>query len=309
MAAPEMKTTLKVIEMLRVSSDKQDVARQEFDVAENRDEHNLNVLRTIRLKISGTLVMTHPDVQQMIAEIAQAGVDGVSISAIDRLFRPKDYESLKMFDFFARNGKLIVSTKEGVVDPASDKGWDICIGGAAQRAGAELRELKRRTNGGRKKSHAKGLMCNGSACYGMVYVSRYERDAQGKAQYLKEDSVESSITGLSKRQVVTDVFNWRYFHKVRTYAIVKRLNAAGIRSAKGGLWSRQTVIQMLKNSSYTGQHHEGDSVFPCPKFVEMEVFQGVQEMFAEAKRHHNGRPTRQSFFRASILRARGAASA
>ena len=286
---------LNVIEMLRVSSDKQDVTRQEFDMEQNREDHHLNVLRTIRLKISGTLVMTHPEVQQMIAELSRPGVDAISISAIDRLFRPKDYESLKMFDFFARNGKLIVSTKEGVVDPASDKGWDICIG-AAQRAGAELRELKRRTNGGRKKSHARGLMCNGSACYGMVYVSRYERDAQGKAQYLKEDPVESSIPGLSKRQVVIDVFSWRHFHKMHTYAIVKRLNAAGIRSARGGLWSRQTVIQMLKNSSYIGQHHEGDSVFSCPKFIEMEVFQGVQEMFAEAKRHHNGRPTRQYLF-------------
>jgi hypothetical protein len=37
---------LNVIEMLRVSSDKQDVARQEFDTAENREQYNLNVLRT-----------------------------------------------------------------------------------------------------------------------------------------------------------------------------------------------------------------------------------------------------------------------
>jgi hypothetical protein len=106
-----------VIEMLRVSSDRQDVERQEYDVAENREKFDLNVLRTIRLKISGTLAMTDPEVQQMIADLAQPGVDAVSISAIDRLFRPRDYKSVAIYEFFADNGKAIISTKEGLVEP------------------------------------------------------------------------------------------------------------------------------------------------------------------------------------------------
>jgi len=137
---------LNVIEMLRVSSDKQDVERQEYDVRENREQYGLNVLRQVRLKISGTLVMTSPEVQQMIRELSQPGVDGVSLSALDRLFRPKDFD-IKMFQFFFANQKVIVSTKDGIVEPWTDRGWEVCMTGAL-KAGAELREIKRRSKGG-----------------------------------------------------------------------------------------------------------------------------------------------------------------
>jgi hypothetical protein len=50
----------------------------------------------------------------------------VSISAIDRLFRPKDYESILMFQFFHENCKVIISTKQGYIEPWTDQGWDIC---------------------------------------------------------------------------------------------------------------------------------------------------------------------------------------
>jgi len=295
MPAPTEQPRLNVIEMLRVSSDKQDVARQEFDSLENREGYNLNVLRTIRIKISGTLVMTHPEVQQMLAELSHPGVDGISISAIDRLFRPKDFQSLQMFQFFVENRKVIISTKEGLVEPWTDRGWDICMT-AAQKAGAEWRDLKRRTSGGRKRAHEEKRMCSTTAPYGMVYVSKYERDADGRSQYLKEDPKESSVPGLNKQQVVRDVFEWRYHHRMRTSAIRRLLNDRGILTAgkpgqyPPGPWSRTTVTQMLKNRHYIGEHWEGGTMIPCPQLVEREVFDGVQAMFAEAKRMSNGRP-------------------
>jgi hypothetical protein len=135
----------------------------------------------------------------------------------------------------------------------------------------------------------------------MVYVCKYDRDPDG-VQRLKRDLVDSSVPGLSKEQVVRDVFSWRYYQKMRTYAIVQRLNRLGILSAgkpgqyEPGLWSRQTVIQMMKNRSYIGEHLEGGTVFPCPQFVDPEVFEGVQQMFAENKRHQNGRPSNQYLF-------------
>jgi len=294
MAAPMINPRRNIIEMLRVSSDKQDVARQEIDVADNREQHSLNVLRTIRLKISGTVVLTNKDVQRMIAELSTPGVDGVSISAIDRLFRPKDYISMVMLQYFYDHRKVIVSTKEGLVEPWTDRGWEICMT-AAMKAGSELRELKRRSKGGRKRAHNERRMCNTTAPYGMVYVSKYERDAEGRCQYLKEDPVGSSVEGLTKKQVVRDVFHWRYYNQLRTSTIARRLNDSGILSAgssryKPGPWGRTTVIQMLKNRHYVGEHWEGDTMLPCPQFVEREIFDGVQEMFKEAKKMSNGKP-------------------
>jgi DNA invertase Pin-like site-specific DNA recombinase len=296
MAAPEQQLRkMNVNEMLRVSSDKQDVARQEDDVDENREQFHLNVLRTIRIKISGTLVMTHPEVQQLIKELSDPRVDGISVSAIDRLFRPKDFKSMELLQFFFDNKKVIVSTKEGIVEPWTDQGWDICMN-AAQKAGAELRELKRRTKGGRKRRQAQKKMCQTTAPYGMVYVGKYERDADGRCQYLMEDPKPSSVEGISKKQVVQMVFHWRFYNRMRVGNIQTKLNQTGILTAgkKGqyepGPWSRQTVRQMLMNRKYIGEHWEGGEMIPCPTFVEREVFEAVQKMFAAEKEMANGRP-------------------
>jgi hypothetical protein len=100
----------------------------------------------------------------------------------------------------------------------------------------------------------------------MIYVSKYQRDAEGRAQYLKEDPVPSSKPGLSKRQVVKMVFDWRYYDRLRISAIQRRLNDGGILTGgklgqyEPGPWSRQTVIQMLRNRHYIwralGRRHD-----------------------------------------------------
>jgi hypothetical protein len=147
-------------------------------------------------------------------------------------------------------------------------------------------------------------MCCTTAPYGMIYVPKHERDPEKYKDWvlrLMRDPVDSSVRGLSKEQVVKDVFSWRWYHKMRTYAIVNKLNELGILSAgntrhKPGLWSRQVVIQMLKNRSYIGEHIENGTIFLGPQFVEREVFEGVRQMFAENKKHQNGRPTKKCLF-------------
>jgi hypothetical protein len=135
-------------------------------------------------------------------------------------------------------------------------------------------------------------------------VDKYSRDANGQSQCFMEDPEASSVQGLSKLEVVRNVFHWRFYNRLRTSAIKRRLNDAGILTGgkrdkhgswqqKPGPWSRQTVIQMLKNKHYVGEHWEGGKLVdvPCPQFIERDVFEGVQAMFKESKEIHNGRPT------------------
>jgi DNA invertase Pin-like site-specific DNA recombinase len=298
----EQPMPLNVIEMLRVSSDRQDVARQEDDAAENREQFELTVLRTIRIKISGTLVMGNAEVQAMLAQLSDPKVDGISVSAIDRIFRPKDFESMRILQFFFDNRKVIVSTKEGIVEPWTDRGWKLCMEAATQ-AGSELRELKRRTKGGRKKAQKQKRMTQTTPPYGMVYVDKYSKDAAGKCQYLREDTrpVEYAkghepIEGLTRRGVVEMVYAWRVAQKWRVGKIQTELNKRGILTAgkpgqfEPGAWSRQTVRQMLKRRKYAGEHIEGGEVMECPKFVELDTFDAAQRMFADAKEMSNGKP-------------------
>src|SRR5215831_5756340 len=105
MMAPAPKR-LNIIEMMRVSTDKQDVKRQEYDLEWNREKYGLNVLWTIRLKISGTEVAFNEDVQQMTEALTRPGVDGISVSALDRLMRPKDYD-ISLLQVFHKYKKVI----------------------------------------------------------------------------------------------------------------------------------------------------------------------------------------------------------
>jgi DNA invertase Pin-like site-specific DNA recombinase len=305
---------LNVVELARVSTDKQDLTRQEFDLADNREKFGLNVLRTIRIKISGTKVLTNEDVQLMIEQLSHPGLDAVSCSAIDRLFRPEDFSFLLLQEFHKQH-KAIISTKEGYVEPWTPEGWATCMR-AVMQAGSELFEIKRRTKGGRRKAHAQNKPMNTCAPYGLLYIDKYSRDADGKSQYYIEDPAPSSI-GISKREVVVMIFRWRYEERLKTYQIVRRLNERGIltggkRNKDGswqfepGLWTRTTVIQLLQNKHYIGEHWEGCKKVdvPCPKFIDRDVFQAVQDSFVENKQNRPGRPTHKGLFSQFLVCAR-----
>jgi len=306
MAAPNLiqrsEPAMNVIEMLRVSSDRQDVERQEYDVNENRVQHSLNVLRTIRIKISGTLVMTHDEVRAMIESLRDPGVHGVSVSAIDRIFRPKDF-NLEILQFLFQNKKAIISSKEGIVEPWTPRGWAVCMG-AAQAAGTYLLDLKRNTGGGRRKTQAKERMCQTTPPYGMIYVSKYERDADGRCQYLKEDERPvlyakgaAPIEGLTKKGVVQMIFAWRVEQKLRVGQIQMKLNRAGLltdgkkNQYEPGPYGREAVRRLLLNRKYMGEHIEGGVTMACPQYVSPETYEAAQAIFKGEKERSSGRPT------------------
>ena len=296
MTAPSPRS-LNVFEFKRVSTDRQDTERQEFDLSDNRARFAVQVVRSIAVKVSGTKVMSNEDVQQMMAELPK--VDGVSVSSIDRLFRPDDFSFLLLQEFH-QHRKVIISTKEGFVEPWTPEGWATCMR-AAMQAGSELFEIKRRTSGGRRTAHAHNTPMNTATPYGILYLDKYHRDARGKSQYFIED-MEPASNGQSKREVVVMIFQWRYAG-MKTYQIVRKLNDMGILSAGGrilkngkrqfepGLWSRATVIQLLKNKHYIGEHWEGGKLIKvvCPQFITREVFEAVQESLVPKK---EGRPSK-----------------
>jgi DNA invertase Pin-like site-specific DNA recombinase len=152
----------RVIGLLRVSTDSQDVARQRADLTRVRKKYDLEIIRTLELVgVSGTATLTNEEVQRVLADLERPDVDGISISAIDRLFRPKRYGHFGILDRFADCHKAIWSAREGFVDPSTDEGYDKCIS-AGGRAGAEWRELRRRTMDGKEALRREGRHVNGA---------------------------------------------------------------------------------------------------------------------------------------------------
>jgi DNA invertase Pin-like site-specific DNA recombinase len=291
---------LRVENFERVSTDRQETERQKYELDDNVEQFDLEVVGTVRLKISGTKVNTQDDWTQMLDRMRMLDRDGINISALDRLFRPEDFVIIgQALQVFKDERKGIVSTKEGLIEPWTPRGWETCMQAVLQ-AGKELAELKRRTKGGRRKAHAENKPMNTTAPYGILYRDKYSRDEQGKCQYFYEDPAPSSI-GTPRREVVTMMFDWRYRNGWRVGTIATELNRRGILSAgyrgKGGEWvepgpwSRNTVRQTLKNKHYIGEHWEGGRqvMVACPTFIEdREVFDGVQKLTDEAKRNGNG---------------------
>jgi DNA invertase Pin-like site-specific DNA recombinase len=141
----------KVINLLRVSTAKQDMKRQRTDVARVNAAHHHTVLRSVEIPdLSGRFVLADPDVQQVLRDLERPDVGGVCISALDRLFRPDNFGDFAILDYFRKSKKRIWSAKEGMLDPSSDSGFMMAMMGGCQ-AGMEWRELRRRTLQGKEE--------------------------------------------------------------------------------------------------------------------------------------------------------------
>jgi DNA invertase Pin-like site-specific DNA recombinase len=150
-----------VINVLRVSTDMQDMQRQRVENERVVQSYGLNVVRTIEVEaVSGRSVRTDPRFAEVFRDLSKGGIDGVVINAIDRLVRPDYYEDFVVFDHFRRNNKRIWSAKEGMVDPGSDAGFIMSLFSGAQ-AGMEWRELRRRTSGAKMNLRAIGCQAEG----------------------------------------------------------------------------------------------------------------------------------------------------
>ena len=133
----------RAIALLRVSTDVQDVARQRTDIERLRRKYDLGIIRTLELVgVSGTGVLDNAQHRQVLADLPQ--VDGVAVSALDRLFRVKHFKDMGILDQFKDLRKAIWSVREGLVEPWTDEGYDKCFL-AAGRGGSEVRELLRRS--------------------------------------------------------------------------------------------------------------------------------------------------------------------
>jgi DNA invertase Pin-like site-specific DNA recombinase len=155
--------TRKIIALLRVSTDAQDTARQRADMGRLTARFDLDIVRSLELHgVSGTATLDDEQVQQVLADLSRADVDGIGVSALDRLFRPgKRYGQFSILDRFVDEAKTIWSVREGFIDPSTDEGYDKCIS-AGGRAGAEWRELRRRTLDGKEALRAVGGNPNGT---------------------------------------------------------------------------------------------------------------------------------------------------
>lgn len=262
----------RVIEIIRVSSNHQDVRRQRTDLARNREKFGLEVVRTLELVgQSGTTVLTNKQIQQVLADLKNEEVDGVSCAAIDRLFRPKSFDDFTLLGHFQRQHKSIWSTREGFVDPSTDQGYKTAAD-AAVEAEHERRRLLQRTWDGKEELRKEGLSGNGRTT--IPRGAHFDR-ATGKWSYVAPDC-----------QDVANMFRWKNagdsYHTIADDRLGGRWSFEGVRrTLHNPIWIglRQYPAKGRREEAFTRRVIDQDK-----QLISDELFYAVQRLMAGSKK-------------------------
>jgi DNA invertase Pin-like site-specific DNA recombinase len=151
---------IKVIGLIRVSTpgqaedDHAGIARQRTAIARAAERHNLEVVQTIELIISGTKTRSHPQFKWMRQMLESRQVAGIATSELGRILRPKSFGDYELLDSFVNVGAKIY-TDTGVHDCA-DEGQQLNVLLQFHFSGWERRLLLKRVNDARLELQKKG---------------------------------------------------------------------------------------------------------------------------------------------------------
>jgi site-specific DNA recombinase len=237
-------------------------------------------------------VASRPEFDRMNALVKTGAVGAVLIFSVDRFARRTE-DALRLSREYKHYGVKLDFVEMFLEDTPVGRFTFTQLAAFSELWGEKIAADSAR---GRKQKLESGKLTHGSACYGYTYISKDEKDGAR----LEIDP--------AKATVVQDVFRWR-IEGATIYGIAKRLNDAGILSAgfiskkhpeksrPPGRWSRTTVYQMLRNSSYAGKHVCSGIEVACPRIIDDETFRAARRMNDENRKRLVGRPSTQYLLR------------
>ena len=111
--------------LIRVSTNKQDIARQRTDIEKLMKWYDLDIIRTLELvRVSGTATLDDKQVLQVLREVEQSGVDGLAASAVDRLARPQEGKHYGIVDGFKHARKTLWTVEDGELKVWTGEGFE-----------------------------------------------------------------------------------------------------------------------------------------------------------------------------------------
>jgi DNA invertase Pin-like site-specific DNA recombinase len=218
-------------------------------------------------------------------------------------FARKALDALWLAADFKRHGVQLGFCEMPYEDTPTGRLTFTQMAAVAEYIGEKIIEDSKR---GARQKLEQGKLTHGSAPYAYLYIDKRHKDG---SRFIIDTSM-SSVEGLTKVEVVRMVFRWRRIGWGPT-RIMNELNHRGILSAgywgKGGkwvppgLWTRQTVLQMLKNRTYVGEHIRSGVVVPCEAIIDRELFDAVQRVNQESRERTQGRPSKNQYLFTTYL--------
>jgi len=254
------------IAIVRVSTDQQDLERQRRDIAAAAQAHNLRTVRTLELEdLSGTKMLTNAEVRGVLSDLSRSDVDGVAVSAIDRLIRPGQLGDLAIFDAFQRSRKKIWTPGQEI-DLTTQAGF-LTSGMMGIIAGIERQMILARTSAGKEIARQRGGNPNGSVVLtrGLAY---------------------SKATG------------WHYEEpdaariKLAYDLLFERRSWRDIAARIGGGWTDSGICRALRNPAWKGirlYRHRRETPLEVPLGIEPlippERWEAAQQIILEKHTH------------------------
>jgi DNA invertase Pin-like site-specific DNA recombinase len=169
-----MTSKKRALALIRVSTNKQDIARQRTDIEKLKKWYDLDIIRTLELVgVSGTATLDDKQVGQVLREVEHSGVDGLAASAVDRLARPQHGKHYGIVDGFKDARKTLWTVDDGELKVWTSEGFERTMN-ALTRAGTEWRKIRQRSMDGKAEKRAEGRHVNGdqSLPYGLRFDKR-----------------------------------------------------------------------------------------------------------------------------------------
>lgn len=220
-----------------------------------------------------------PAFQRLNALIEGKAIAGVVIYTIDRLSRDV-LDAVHYLRTCRRQNVRLEFLNLTIDDTPVGEFVFTLLAAVAQ---LERRTILERTGKGRVQKWREGFLHCGSVPFGY----RYRGKQQGSRGEMVVHEPEAGTVRLVFELCADGM---------TVYGIKVRLNQEGIRSARGGMWSRQTVHQLLTNPAYIGRAVMGKGkeepiTVECPAIVTEELFAKAQLQLKKNSLARVGRPS------------------
>lgn len=199
--------------------------------------HKINITHIFEEIASGESIFHRPEMLKLLELVESGTIKGVLVMDIDRLGRGNMQEQGLILTKFKENNVLIITPRK--IYDLNNEFDEEYTEFETFMARKELKIITRRMQSGRDRYAAEGNYLGGIPPFG--YKTVYDERGDRHLEVYPEQA-----------EIVKLIFHW-YIDGMGALSIAKRLQEMNVRTSKNSLWSRITVLQMLRNEVYIGR--------------------------------------------------------
>ncbi len=210
-------------------------------------ERKLNIAEILEEVASGDTIADRPEMQRLLRMVETGNYTGVLCMEVARLARGKTRDQGVVSETF-RYSQTKIITPDKTYDPANETDEDF-FEFSLFLSRQEYKMINKRLNRGRMASLDEGKFIGGTAPYG---YEKYKLKGQKGYSLRPLPETADIVRRIFDLYTTGEPSEGGTLQPLGSYKIAKRLNAEGIPSPGGTLWTASSVRDILKNPAYKG---------------------------------------------------------